>query len=93
MEKESYLKQLADYIEKNLAKGYTIESLKIALENQDYSKISIENAIRLANENLAKKAPKMEEKPVIRYSLIEHKDDQEDTISKTKEGFLKKIFK
>jgi len=64
---EGYIQQLADYIKKNLAKGYTLDSLRIALENQDYSKLSIEQAIDLAHKQLAAEAPKMQEKPVIKY--------------------------
>ena len=64
---EGYIQQLADYIKRNLAKGYTLDSLRIALENQDYSKISIEQAIELAHKQLAESAPKMQEKPVIKY--------------------------
>ena len=65
-----YMQQLADYIKKNLSKGYTLDSLKIALEEQDYSRTSIENAIKLANEQLAKSAPEMKEKPKINYEII-----------------------
>ncbi len=71
MPKENYIQQLAEYIKKNLVKGYTLESLKIALENQDYSKLSIERAIKLAHEQLAAEAPKMKEKPVIKYEIVE----------------------
>ena len=66
MAKESYIQQLVSYIEKNLAKGYTLESLKWALIDQGYSRSEVNRAIKLANEELAKKAPKLEEKPVIK---------------------------
>ena len=69
MIRENYIQQLADYIKKNLAKGYTLDSLKIALEAQEYSKESIERAVKLANEQLASKVPTMQEKPVIKYEL------------------------
>jgi hypothetical protein len=76
MAEEGYIQQLADYIKKNIAKGYTIESLRTALENQEYSRVSIDNAIILANKQLAAAAPKMQEKPVIKYEVIspENKD-------------------
>lgn len=66
-----YVQQLADYIKKNLAKGYTTDSLRIALENRDYSRSAIERAIKLANEQLAKQAPALKEKPVIKYEVID----------------------
>lgn len=71
MIKENYIQQLANYLKKNLTKGYTIDSLKIALEMQEYSKESIERAIKLANEQLASKAPPMKEKPVIKYEVVD----------------------
>ncbi len=70
MAEESYIHQLASYIKKNLAKGYTLDSLKIALEKQDYSRTAIERAIKLANEQLAASAPVMVEKPVIKHEIL-----------------------
>lgn len=84
---DSYIQQLADYIKRNLAKGYTLDSLRIALEQQEYSRTSIENAIKLANEQLAKSAPEMKEKPKIKYKII---DDIEQ--SQQKRSFLDKIM-
>ena len=66
-EKRGYIRQLANYIKKNLSKGYTAEALKWALINQGYSKLEVNEAIKLANEELAKEAPKFIEKPVIKY--------------------------
>jgi len=66
--------QLADYIKKNLSKGYTPDSLKYSLMKQGYSRTSVEKALDLANQQLASTAPKMIEKPVIKYEVI---DDQE----------------
>lgn len=83
---EGYIKQLAEYIKKNLAKGYTLDSLRIALEAQDYSRISIENAINLVNEEMAKKAPKLKERPVIRREIIGQEHIKE------KENIFKRLF-
>ena len=63
---ESYMQQLVNYIKKNLSKGYTLESLKWALVNQGYSRSEVQQAIKLVNEELAKEAPKLREKPVIK---------------------------
>ncbi len=60
-----YIQQLADYIKKNLSKGYTLDALTISLQNQGYSRAAIERAISIANAELASQAPKMIEKPVI----------------------------
>lgn len=71
-----YIQQLANYIKRNLAKGYTLDSLKFALQSQEYSKSAIERAIQLTNKQLATSAPKMIEKPVIKVEtspIIEEK--------------------
>lgn len=79
-----YIQQLADYIKRNLSKGYTSESLKWALISQGHSRTEIERAIKLANEQLAFQAPKMKEKPVIKVEV-------EPEIIDEKKGFWNKI--
>jgi hypothetical protein len=66
---EDYIQQLADHIKTNLKKGYTIEALTVSLINQGYSRISVEKAIELANQQLAASAPEMKEKPQISYKI------------------------
>ncbi len=90
----NYIQQLADYIMKNLSKGYTIDSLRFSLMNQGYSKISIDKAIEIANKKLAAKVPLMKEKPQITYKIIDE-ENKPIYISeiKTKKGFLGKISK
>ena len=66
MVQESYIEQLIKYIRKNLSKGYTIESLRWALQNQGYSRSEINRAIKLAQERMAEEIPRLEEKPVIK---------------------------
>ncbi len=86
LKETDYIQQLANYIKRNLAKGYTLDSLRKALENQDYSRTAIERAIRIANEQLAKSAPLMNEKPVIKYSVV-------DKVEKPKKkSFWQRIF-
>lgn len=82
---ENYLQNLANYIKKNVGKGYTEESLKWALVNQGYAKIEVEKAIKLANEQLAKEAPILKEKPVIRV------ETNTDEIKVEDESFWQKI--
>tara|TARA_Y100000310_G_scaffold279728_1_gene299033 strand:+ start:52 stop:312 length:261 start_codon:yes stop_codon:yes gene_type:complete len=81
---DSYIQQLAGYIRRNLTKGYTIDSLRYALESQDYSRISVDRAIKLANEQLAKTAPVMKEKPRIKYNVVDKLPE--------KKSFFKKLF-
>ncbi len=82
----SHIQQIADYIKKNLAKGYTIDSLKFSLLNQGYSRTSIEQAEELVNKQLAEQAPAMKEKPQITYRMIPEGEDIE------KPGIFKRFF-
>jgi len=67
----SYIQQLADHIKKNIKKGYTVDALKYSLINQGYTKISVEKAIDLANQQLADEIPSMKERPEIIVKIIE----------------------
>ena len=71
MRRQDYKGQLVDYFKKNLKKGYPLESLKFALERQGYSRTSVEQAVKEANKELAKEAPKFKEKPQITYEIID----------------------
>jgi hypothetical protein len=62
--------QLSEYIIKNLKKGYTIDSLRFSLVSQGYTKITVENAIDLANKSLAKEIPAIRERPEIVYKVV-----------------------
>jgi len=81
----NYIQQLADHIKANLFKGYTLDALKFSLMNQGYSRISVENAIELANKQLAIKIPPINEKPQITYKIM-HKEEP------VKKSFWKRIF-
>lgn len=81
--------KLVDYFKKNLKKGYTVESLKWALLNQGYSRVSVEEAINDANKDLAKSAPILKEKPKIKYEVL----DEHDNPVKIKKSFWKKFFR
>ena len=78
-----YIQQLANYLKRNLSKGYTLEALKWALVDQGYSRTEVDRAIALANEQMASQAPKMIEKPVIR---IETEPPTEE-----KKGFWQRV--
>ena len=46
---QDHIQQLADYIKKNLSKGYNLDSLRFSLISQGYSKISVEKAIEIGS--------------------------------------------
>lgn len=62
---KDYSQQLADYIKKNVSKGYTTESLRWALVSQGHSRVQVDKAVKLATEQMAALAPKMVESPVV----------------------------
>jgi len=87
LRKGDYKRDLVDYIKRNLKKGYTEDSLKWALVNQGNSKIEVERAIEIAEQELASEAPVLKTKPIIKYELVEP-----EAKDKNKKSFWKKIF-
>lgn len=84
--------QLADYIKKNISKGYTIESLKYSLMQQGYSRTSVEKGMELATKQMAINAPKMVEKPIITYRAIDEEELKQKIAENEGKGFFKKLF-
>ena len=91
---KDHIQQLSDYIKRNLAKGYTLDALRFSLINQGYSRISVEKAIELANQQLAYSAPEMKEKPKITYTLLDEYNNPLQTfqIEHEKKGFWQKFL-
>jgi len=71
---EEYKKKLVSYFKKNFAKGYTPDSLRFSLIAQGYSRSIIEEALERANKEIAAKAPVIQEKPKIKYEIIDEYD-------------------
>ncbi|MBS3086267.1 hypothetical protein J4422_01045 [Candidatus Pacearchaeota archaeon] len=71
MREVEQLRKLTDYIKKNLKKGYTLDSLRWALIGQGYSRTAVEKAVEQVNKELAKEAPVLKEKPVIRHEILD----------------------
>lgn len=81
-----YRKKLTDYIKRNLKKGYPVETLRVALVNQNYSRPIIDEAIKEAMTEMAAEAPTLKEKPVIEHEVIVDEPVVE------KKSFWKKLF-
>ena len=81
-----YRRKLVEYIKKNLKKGYPIETLKIALINQNYSRTTVEEAVVQATKEMASEAPTLKEKPIIEHEIIVDEPILE------KKSFWKKLF-
>jgi hypothetical protein len=79
--------EVTTYIKKNLRKGYTKDSLIVALSNQGYSKMLIERAMRRAEGELAAQAPVLRTKPEIKYEIVQD-TPQKETKKKKKWGLF-----
>ena len=90
--------QLANYIKRNLAKGYNQDTLKFSLMSQGYSRITVDNAIARAYKELAVTLPPIKEKPQIIYKIVNEQNQPIRTIEISAEkpkgffGWLKSIL-
>jgi hypothetical protein len=83
--------RIKEYLQKNLSKGYTLDALRISLINtQGYSPSIVDKAIKSFNDDLAKKAPILEDKPKIVHHLIDEKDN---VIEVNKNSFWRRLFR
>jgi hypothetical protein len=88
---EGYYKgRLADYLKKNLKKGYPLDTLKVALVNQGYSRPIIDEAIKFAMEEMAKEVPTLKEKPQIEHEILV--EETTPSVVKEKKPFFKRLF-
>ena len=83
--------QLAEYIKKNLSKGYNQDTLRFSLLSQGYSRITVDNALERAHKDLAVKLPEVKEKPRITYKVIDEENRPVRTIEVPVEN--KSLFK
>ena len=74
MRRFDHKRKIVDYLKRNLLKWYTEESLKWALIGQGYSRVIVEESIEETHQELAKEAPILKEKPVIKYEIIDESD-------------------
>ncbi|MEK6928654.1 MAG: hypothetical protein AABW65_01715 [Nanoarchaeota archaeon] len=86
MHKINYIRELVEYIKKNLKKGYTKDSLRWALMSQGHSRIEVEKALKQVEVDLANTAPVLKTKPEISYELVEPANLPK------KKSFWKKLF-
>ena len=87
MVENSYKRKLVEYIKKNMKKNYNVETLRIALINQGYVRPTVDEAIKIAVNEMAKEAPILKEKPRIEHEII-----TEDPLVIEKKSFWKKIL-
>jgi len=83
-------KQIIGYIKKNLAKGYTLDTLKYSLLAQGYGRTSVEKALEQAKKE---SNGGYEEKPKITHTVIQESsqvqlENQPNTLQKLWRRFL-----
>jgi len=71
MRGQEHKNKIMDYIRKNINKGYDEETLKWALISQGYSRVIVEESLSEIQKELAKQNNSEEEKPVIKYELLD----------------------
>jgi hypothetical protein len=86
MAQNFYRRKLIEYIKRNLKKGYPLETLRVALINQNYSRPTIDEAIKESVKEMALEAPVLKEKPKIEHEIIM------DEIPYKKESFFRRIL-
>ncbi len=85
---EDYKRNVVDYFKKNLAKGYTIDTLRYALIAQGYSRTIVDSSLQKAQMELAEKAPVLIDTPKIIYEVV----DENDRPIQLKKPWWKRIF-
>jgi len=94
---KTFFDDVVFYIKNNLKKGYTKDSLRVALLNQGYSRYEIERAIKKVDSDLASEAPILKTKPKITYEIFpmeENENTQKAKIKTEKErhSFWRNLF-
>jgi SOS response regulatory protein OraA/RecX len=84
----NYMNRLVEYIKKNLRKGYTKESLKWALVSQGHSRLEIDKAVEIAQQEFAREAPVLKTKPEIKVEQVKPTMPELEA----KKPFWKKLF-
>jgi len=90
LRKVDQLSPLVDYMRRNLSKGYKIADLRWTLVSQGYSKIEIDKALNLINEEQEaenKKKQEIEEATKKMFSKQEVEPIREE-----KKGFFGRLF-
>jgi len=88
MKETEHVIKLAGYFLRNIEKGYNPDALKWALVNQGYQKTSVEKALELAHQEMARKAPVFKEKPTITREVIDEAGKPVDV----KKSWFRRLF-
>ena len=86
MKSKETIAELAEYVKKNLSKGYTLESLRWALVSQGHSLVQVDKAVGLVKAQLTPVQPKIEQpvsQPIIEDLQVEPEE---------KKGFWARLF-
>ena len=90
-ETKGVITEISNYLKKNLKKGYTKDSLKLALLEQGYSRFQIEKAVIKAEEELSQEAPTLKTKPTIKYQIVEPRELAKTVIKEPEHTFWRSL--
>jgi hypothetical protein len=88
---ENYIKETVDYLKRNMAKGYSLDSLKWALINQGKSRVLIEKSVEIVREEMKKEQEiKSLQSKQVQPQIVEMIREEEQ--QPRKKGFFSRIF-
>jgi len=82
---EDYIRKLADYLKRNIAKSYPLDTLRWALIKQGHTRTCVDKAIEIATNEIAA-APKVEVKEEKKVEIL-------DELKPVKKGFFARLFR
>lgn len=86
-----HLRMILNYFEKNLKKGYKIDALKYVLLNQGYSKVELNEAIKIIEEK-SKKDQEFAKKEEEKRLKMQIQEELNQVTEHQKKGFFTRLF-
>ena len=82
---EDYIRKLADYLKRNSAKGYQLDTLRWALIKQGHTRTCVEKSIEVATKEMSATASKLEIREERKVEILEGPKVE-------KKGFFARLF-
>lgn len=90
MRKVDQISPLVDYMRKNLAKGYKINELRWTLVSQGYSKIEIDKALNIINQEQGEEDKRKADIEAATKKMME--ESKPELVKEEKKGFFRSLF-
>ena len=90
LRKVDQISPLVDYMRRNLAKGYKVADLRWTLVSQGYSKIEIDKAMNIINQEQSVEDNRKQEIEEATKKMME--ESKPELIKEEKKGFFSRLF-